>query len=327
MKPAFSVIFLTTLIGAGQGLFLAQFGAEMLVFFSLQTDGATHSELLAGAIISLGLLVLGLFASFFHLGHPERAWRAAAMWRTSWLSREVIALPSTMASIFCYALVLYARPDAVAITLASGKDIPLFIAIGGFACITIFALFICTSMIYACLKFLRQWHSPLTVCNFFLMGSASGCTMAAVVGLYFGSGNTRFYLGCAVFFTLLAGVSRWCSLIRNKRLRSASTLQSATGIHHPTIRQMAQGAMGGSFNTRAFIHTYTAPIVKLARRYFLTAAFLLPLVLLFLIDPSSDSFGLALAAFLIQYSGLVVERWYFFIEAEHPQNVYYQAIS
>ena len=32
MNPAYSVIFLTTLIGAGQGLFLALFGAELAGF-------------------------------------------------------------------------------------------------------------------------------------------------------------------------------------------------------------------------------------------------------------------------------------------------------
>ena len=35
MKPAFSVIFLTTLIGAGQGLFLAYFSAEWLVTLNM----------------------------------------------------------------------------------------------------------------------------------------------------------------------------------------------------------------------------------------------------------------------------------------------------
>ena len=49
-----------------------------------------------GSLVSLLLLIAGLFASFFHLGHPERAWRAASQWRTSWLSREVIALPAMM---------------------------------------------------------------------------------------------------------------------------------------------------------------------------------------------------------------------------------------
>ena len=34
-------------------------------------------------------------------------------------------------------------------------------------------------MVYACLPFLREWHSPLTVLNFVLLGSASGFTLAA----------------------------------------------------------------------------------------------------------------------------------------------------
>ena len=106
MHPAFSVIFLTTLIGAGQGLFLALMTAEAFMFIgglAPQDDGFFAH----GSLISLGLLVAGLAASFFHLGHPERAWRSAAMWRTSWLSREVIALPAFMGIVFIYALLHY----------------------------------------------------------------------------------------------------------------------------------------------------------------------------------------------------------------------------
>ena len=33
------------------------------------------------------------------------------------------------------------------------------------------------------------------------------------------------------------------------------------------------------------------------------------------------------AAFLIQFAGLLAERWYFFAEANHPQNLYYRAIA
>jgi len=29
----------------------------------------------------------------------------------------------------------------------------------------------------------------------------------------------------------------------------------------------------------------------------------------------------------VQFAGLLAERWYFFAEARHPQNLYYQAIS
>ena len=70
MNPAFSVIFFTTLAGASQGLFLALFAVEL--------SGLDAARLIPwGAATSLVLAVAGLAASFFHLGHPERAWRAA----------------------------------------------------------------------------------------------------------------------------------------------------------------------------------------------------------------------------------------------------------
>ena len=40
-----------------------------------------------------------------------------------------------------------------------------------------------------------------------------------------------------------------------------------------------------------------------------------------------QSTTLPIFAFAIQYLGLLAERWYFFAEAEHPQNLYYQQVS
>ena len=36
--------------------------------------------------------------------------------------------------------------------------------------------------------------------------------------------------------------------------------------------------------------------------------------------------ALLLAAFLLQYAGLLMERWFFFAQANHPQNLYYQTV-
>ncbi len=324
MKPAFSVIFLTTLIGAGQGLFLAYYSAELLSVLSILPAESIQGSARAG-ILSLALLIAGLVASFFHLGHPERAWRAAAMWKTSWLSREVIALPSAMGLIFLFTVLKLANNETVAYVLANGNPVKLDIVIGYAATFAVIVLFLCTAMIYTTLKFLRQWHSPLTVLNFFLMGSASGFTLAAAMSTHYDPQLFAYFSSLAIVLTLSALTSRFASLIRNKNLCKPSTLQSAIGIHHPTIRQMAQGAMGGSFNTRAFLHTYGAVVVKLARRFFLLAAFVLPVVLLLISNESA--LVICALAFVVQYLGLLVERWYFFIEADHPQNVYYQMIS
>ncbi|MGD8351270.1 MAG: dimethyl sulfoxide reductase anchor subunit [Gammaproteobacteria bacterium] len=324
MKPALSVILLTTLIGAGQGLFLAWYSAEWLTLLRLQVAGAPSGGGLA-ALLSFALLGAGLLASFFHLGHPERAWRAAAMWRSSWLSREVIALPAAMALIGACALISLGGLDREIGSIGDGIPLMLSTLVGLAAAAAVCVLFVCTAMIYACLKFLRQWHSPLTVLNFFLLGSASGATLATALAALIADPRFGYFAGLAMLLTFFALLSRLASLGRNRRLRGASTLQSAIGVHHPKIRQIAQGAMGGSFNTRAFVHAYGASVVRLARRGFLLFAFLVPFALLAVAGESAAWF--CVAAFLVQLAGLMAERWYFFIEAEHPQNVYYQVIS
>jgi len=324
VKPALSVILLTTLIGAGQGLFIAFYSAEWLSSLSIL---APVSPARGGqaALLSVGLLAAGLLASFFHLGHPERAWRAASQWRSSWLSREVIALPAAMALILAYAIVTLGGHDREIWVLGGGVPVRLTMLLGFGALLAVLALFVCTAMIYACLKFLRQWHSPLTVLNFFLLGAASGFTLATALAALAGDPRFGYFQALAICLTLAGMLSRWASLARNRRLGPGSKLQSAIGVHHPRIRQLAQGAMGGSFNTRAFIHRYGAAVVRLARRGFIVCAFLLPLALLAI--AGDNDLLLCIAAFVLQYSGLLAERWYFFIEAEHPQNVYYQMIS
>ena len=92
MHPAFSVIFLTTLIGAGQGLFLALYTGQVYNTFGVVGEPVPMDMYIMGTLIVTLLMGLGLFASFFHLGRPERAWRTATKWRTSWLAREVIVL-------------------------------------------------------------------------------------------------------------------------------------------------------------------------------------------------------------------------------------------
>jgi Fe-S-cluster-containing dehydrogenase component/DMSO reductase anchor subunit len=43
-------------------------------------------------VLSFALFAAGMIASVFHLGQPAKAWRIWLGWRTSWLSREAIAL-------------------------------------------------------------------------------------------------------------------------------------------------------------------------------------------------------------------------------------------
>jgi DMSO reductase anchor subunit len=40
----------------------------------------------------------------------------------------------------------------------------------------------------------------------------------------------------------------------------------------------------------------------------------------------SGSFPVLALAFAVQYTGLLAERWFFFAQANHPQNLYYQTV-
>jgi DMSO reductase anchor subunit len=188
------------------------------------------------------------------------------------------------------------------------------------------ALFLCTGMIYACLKFLQEWASPLTVVNFVLLGMANGFTLAAGLAALLEPSWTRFYAHAAIALTLVAFFFRVVSLRRNARLKPKSTLQSAIGVKHPKIAQKSQGFMGGSFNTREFFHGRSPQFFRGMKWGFILFAFVVPVLLLTLqLDTGSPS--VLFSAFVIQYAGLIAERWFFFAQANHPQNLYYQAIS
>jgi sulfite dehydrogenase (quinone) subunit SoeC len=323
MKPAFSVIFLTTLLGAGQGLFLALFTHQSYALFGLlpmQSDEFYGY----GSVLALLLLSGGLLASFFHLGRPERAWRSATQWRTSWLSREVIVLPAFMGGTFLYGASHLAgfRPEVV--TLPSGLLIDVSVVIGLIGTLLAFSLFVCTGMIYACLRFLREWNSPLTIINYILMGGSSGFILAAFYSASTAPQQTEFFAGWAVIITLLALVGRLASLVRNARLKPKSTLQTAIGIKHPYIVQRSMGAMGGTFNTREFFHGKSKVFLRAIKPFFLLLGFVIPLAALVLGMLTPLSLGIV---FILQYIGLMAERWFFFAQANHPQNLYYQTIG
>ncbi len=326
MKPDFSVLFLTTLIGAGQGLFLALVAAQSFAQFDLvpAQDGRTFYA--AGALVALAFTGLGLLASFFHLGRPERAWRSIFKWRTSWLSREVLVLPAFMAAVFAYGVAHWARWKPVLMTLPAGETVDATLVLGAVGVLLAFALFVCTAMIYACLPFLREWASPLTVVNFVLLGGASGFTLAAGFASFAAPALVRFFGIFALVLILLAFLSRVASLVRNARLKPRSTLQTAIGIKHPRIVQISAGFQGGSFNTREFFHGRTKAALRSVKWGFLIAVFAVPALLLaaglWAAAPAAIP-----AAFAVQYAGLLAERWFFFAQANHAQNLYYQAIG
>lgn len=307
MHPAWSVIFFTTLIGWAQGLVVA------LSIGTLSGRPPTRELLSCGLAVATVLSLVALGCSFLHLGRPGRAWRSMMMWRTSWLSREVVVAPAFIGWV---ALWLFAESNH-----RGGAVFPLI------AIALALLLWLCTAMIYACLKFILEWSHPLTVANYVLLGLGSGVLLTAALAVI--NGDNAYAIACSLWgaaLTALALVVRSASLVRNKRLRPISTLQTATGIRAPQLKQMSMGMSAGAFNTREFFHGKSLRFVRSVKGSFVALAFVAPIALV-VISITTQSGITLIAAVAVQYVGLLGERWYFFAEARHPQNLYYQVIG
>jgi len=91
LKPAHAelpLVFMTVLTQVSLGAFLALFLGQLLFSFGFNLPEPT----LAMAIMAFVPSAIGLPLSALHLGRPIMAMMAMKNWRTSWLSREAIAL-------------------------------------------------------------------------------------------------------------------------------------------------------------------------------------------------------------------------------------------
>ncbi len=305
MRPAWSVIWFTTLLGCAQGMVVAL----ALAGLAGPLDPAALRDALFAAF-ALGAIALG--CSFAHLGQPLRAWRAAAMWRTSWLSREVIAVSAFLA-----------------LTAASALGVDRLGAwpawLQGLSVLAALLLWLCTGKVYAAIGFIREWATPLTPLNFALMGLASGHLAAAALlaALHQPAAATLAHL--ALSWTVLAWLSRAAALARLKRLRRAGSIHGAVGAGARPVRQVSRGFTAGSFNLEEFGLRAQSALVRRLRSLYMIAAFALPSVALALLASSGPRLDWLGSLALLQFAALLGERWDFFAQVDHPQNHYYAA--
>lgn len=308
MHPPWSMILFTTIVGAAQGLMFALVGIDLAAVLDLIDEPQTYFFLAGGGVVLL-FCAFGLVAATFHLGHPLRAWRAAAMWRTSWLSREAVVLPAFMACVFGW-------------TASHATD---YITVGwGLACVALaLLLYVCTGMIYAAVKAIAQWATPWTPINYLLLGLASGFLLCTALAALLEPALVRGLVLATLIALPVAAVSRALTLRRNLTLTAKTTTQSALGVRHPRIVQTSQGMTAGSFGTREFFHGRGPAFVWSMRIGAALFGALIPLAVL-LYDGAAPTALTATVLFGLHYLGLLGERWSFFAEGQHPQNLYHQ---
>jgi DMSO reductase anchor subunit len=302
MNPAYSVILFTTSSGAGYGL-LALLGLAGASHGRASTMGFAFTSL----FIALALITVGLLSSTFHLGRPERAWRALSQWRSSWLSREGVL-----------AIITYPVALAFAATWSGLIDAPALIAPLGIATALLcwFTVF-CTVMIYASLKTIPAWNSNYTVLGYLSFSAATGATWLTVIAYCFG----RFVpfqsiLACAaILATLLIKFLSWRRLDQRKK---AFTMASATGLGEG-VRQWEVPHTAQNFIMKEMGYAVARNHARKLRRWCLLGLD----IAFFLMAFAGDRPWLAFIALPVIMLTAWVERWLFFAQAEHVVGLYY----
>jgi sulfite dehydrogenase (quinone) subunit SoeC len=304
MNPAYSVILFTTASGAGYGL-LALLG---LVGFNHGPASSFIFGLVAIAI-ALGLITIGLLSSTFHLGHPERAWRAFSQWRSSWLSREGVAAVLTYVPTVLFGTIWL---DIVHAPAWIG---PLGLITATMCAVTVF----CTAKIYSSLTTIRAWNHPLTVPVYLAFALASGGALLTAIATLF----DRFQIfqviltGAALLVLIAVKFFYWRGIDSAERTH---TMGAATGL-------------GAGVRQWEVPHTSENYIMKemgfaVARKHAIKlrgTVFMLLFIALLAVAACLVSPWFSLIATLAILLAAILERWLFFAEAQHVSTLFYGA--
>lgn len=312
MNPALSIVFFTTASGAGFAL-LALIGIGVPLGLVPPDRGFGIAVLAVATLFSGG----GLVSSVFHLGHPERAWRAFSQWRTSWLSREGVMSVLTFGPAVVFAIGW----------LGFGETAGFIGLCGLLTAACAIATIYCTGMIYASLKPIRQWCNGWVVPNYYALALMSGFLLLDLI--------ERFWVARPLGEAILALVAiavAWATKEAYWRFIDAksarSSVASATGLgRRGPVRMLEPPHTEENYLLHEMgfriARKHAARLRLIAR----VAAFALPaaLTLVALIWTGAAGEIIALLAVLSAGLGLVVERWLFFAEAKHTVTLYYGA--
>ena len=310
MHPAYSVIIFTSSSGAGYGL---------LIWLALArlTGAWDMSPLIAviACLVALALITTGLLSSTFHLGHPERSWRAFSQWRSSWLSREGVFAVLTYPAALVFTAGWFWDPVAGPImSLAAAATVVLSL-------VTVY----CTSMIYASLKTIPRWSNGFVPPLYLMFSLASGGLLFAVTLSAAGSASMA-----TIVLLVLVLLGAWLVNMYYWRFIDTQKVESDTGTATGLgslgkVTQLESPHTSENYLLKEMGYQVAQKHAAKLRRYALVLGLVLPLVLLFV----AGNMGGALQALVLVLAmiaglaGIVVERWLFFAEAKHVVTLFY----
>jgi DMSO reductase anchor subunit len=308
MHPAFSVILFTTLSGAGYGLLSS---AGLYAVAGYLPDNRLYGFTVMA--LALGAVTVGLLSSTFHLGHPERAWRAFSQWRSSWLSREGVASCVTYipAVIFGIGWVFFGAVNGA------------WAFAGLIAAVCSIVTVICTAYIYRSLKTIPNWDNGWVVPNYVAFSQMTGALLLAALSNLFGYRLPGLYFLAAA--TIVAAAV--CKFGYWRHIDSAapkSTLNTATGLPG-SVRLFEAPHTSENYLMKEMGYRIARKHARKLRQIAVILAFLVPAAL---IAAASLTGGVLAAvcsavAAISAMAGVLTERWLFFAEAKHVVTLFY----
>jgi DMSO reductase anchor subunit len=310
MHPAKSVIFFTTSSGAGYGLIVI---TAVLDCLGLVPPGAAATIALIGCAVVL--IVAGLLSSTFHLGHPERAWRALSQWRSSWLSREGVAAVAAFVPIGAYALSRLFGDPASMVTLGAG----LAAALGSL--VTVY----CTAMIYASLRPVHAWATAWTPVAYVALALMTGAVLFnAIAGML---GFSEPVAAMIAMVLIVAGLGAKAGYwMRMDRRAADSTPETATGLGPlGKVRLLEAPHSEANYLMKEMGFRIARKHAGRLRVVAVCLGFVIPClgVAGALVAETAGGIAVALSAFIVMIPGILTERWLFFAEAKHAVGLYY----
>lgn len=311
MHPAKSVIFFTTGSGAGYGMLA---WLAVLALLGYQPADTAYGLIAFG--VAFGLVVTGLLSSTFHLGHPERAWRAMSQWRSSWLSREGVAAIATFAPTGLYALAWIFLNENQSIAGSLG-------ALGALmSLITVY----CTSMIYGSLQTIPAWFTKWTRVAYLVFALMTGAVLIWFLSVAFSLPEAAT-IGRLSMFLLAIGffvkILYWRTI---DHAPATSTAESATGLGKlGKIRLIESPHSEDNYLLKEMGFRIARKHATKLRLITLVLGFVVPFlaICIALYGFSHLQMVFATLAVVAGMVGIVTERWLFFAEAKHVVTLFY----
>lgn len=277
-----SLIFMLVLTQMSVGAFIVDQIISGLALSAGETGSSAARRLQLSTAFVLGMI--GLMASTFHLGRPLLAYRAFIGWRTSWLSREVIAFGAFAAATTTYAAIPWLESFGVPVLATWERIAGAVVAIAGLAGVG------CSTMIYASTR--RVFWNPIyTGLKFLLTCATLGIPVALLIRLLGrsalsvaaidGAMNEAGLVLCewliaavALKLVLESAIFLWLYARTFTPLRRTALLMTGD-LFRPTAARFIVGGIGGIVIPGLIVLSYSPPATPIEPLTFCVFALLI----------------------------------------------------